>query len=230
MPPRRRRAAGDRRPMPAVRERARCTRHARRCGDCDRRARAQRRPADRQPVDLRSVGWPTPTGTLWPSLPQVPTPASSARSLPTIDTLGQRIGAVADQRRALDRIGELAVLDLPRLGRREHELAARDVDLAAAEIDRVEAVLAPTRGSRRDRASPASMIVLVIRGIGSVRERLAAAVAGGRDAHQRGVEAVLHVALEDAVLDQHRALRRIAFVVDVERAAALRRSCRRRRP
>src|SRR5690606_7126344 len=33
-----------------------------------------------------SVGCPTPTGTLWPSLPQVPTPVSSARSLPTIDT------------------------------------------------------------------------------------------------------------------------------------------------
>ncbi|MND89698.1 hypothetical protein D3C80_817640 [compost metagenome] len=32
------------------------------------------------------VGWPTPTGTDWPSLPQVPTPLSSARSLPTIDT------------------------------------------------------------------------------------------------------------------------------------------------
>ncbi len=35
---------------------------------------------------IRSVGWPTPTGTLWPSLPQVPTPSSSFRSLPTIDT------------------------------------------------------------------------------------------------------------------------------------------------
>src|SRR5690606_3299664 len=33
------------------------------------------------------VGWPTPTGTDWPSLPQVPTPLSSARSLPTMDTL-----------------------------------------------------------------------------------------------------------------------------------------------
>ena len=33
---------------------------------------------------MRSVGWPTPTGTLWPSLPQVPTPVSSAMSLPII--------------------------------------------------------------------------------------------------------------------------------------------------
>ena len=35
---------------------------------------------------MRSVGWPTPTGTLWPSLPQVPTPESSAMSLPIIET------------------------------------------------------------------------------------------------------------------------------------------------
>src|SRR5258708_7716184 len=33
---------------------------------------------------IRSVGWPTPTGTPWPFLPQVPTPESSARSLPTM--------------------------------------------------------------------------------------------------------------------------------------------------
>src|SRR5882757_3126707 len=31
---------------------------------------------------IRSVGWPTPTGTPWPFLPQVPMPESSARSLP----------------------------------------------------------------------------------------------------------------------------------------------------
>ncbi len=32
---------------------------------------------------MRRVGWPTPTGTDWPSLPQTPTPESSAMSLPT---------------------------------------------------------------------------------------------------------------------------------------------------
>jgi hypothetical protein len=31
---------------------------------------------------MRSVGWPTPTGTLWPSLPHTPTPVSSCMSLP----------------------------------------------------------------------------------------------------------------------------------------------------
>ena len=37
-------------------------------------------------ASMRSVGWPTPTGTLWPSLPHVPTPVSSAMSLPIIET------------------------------------------------------------------------------------------------------------------------------------------------
>ena len=35
---------------------------------------------------MRSVGCPTPTGTLCPSLPQVPTPVSSAMSLPIMPT------------------------------------------------------------------------------------------------------------------------------------------------
>src|SRR5436853_307379 len=85
---------------------------------------------------MRSVGWPTPTGTLWPSLPQVPTPVSSFMSLPII-------------------------------------------------VTRVSA----------------------------------AAVAGGRDFHEARVHRVLDVAAQDAVFDQHVALRGVAFVVDVERAA-----------
>ena len=47
----------------------------------------------------------------------------------------------------------------------------------------------------------------------------APSVAGRRNAHQTGIQHVLHVALQDAILDQHRALRRVAFVVDIERAA-----------
>ena len=35
---------------------------------------------------MRRVGWPTPTGTLWPSLPQVPTPLSRRMSLPIMLT------------------------------------------------------------------------------------------------------------------------------------------------
>ena len=41
---------------------------------------------------MRSVGCPTPTGTLWPSLPQVPTPLSSFMSLPIMVTRVSMIG------------------------------------------------------------------------------------------------------------------------------------------
>ena len=82
---------------------------------------------------MRSVGWPTPTGTPWPCLPQVPMPESSAMSLPTMRDARQRIRAGADQRGALDRHGDLAVLDQIGLGAGEHELAGGDVHLAAAE-------------------------------------------------------------------------------------------------
>src|SRR5215831_3050880 len=54
--------------------------------------------------------------------------------------LGQRLGAGADQGRALDRRTELAVLDQVALGDGEYELARHDVDLAAAEIGAVEAL------------------------------------------------------------------------------------------
>src|SRR6185295_12268514 len=40
----------------------------------------------------RNVGWPTPTGTPWPFLPQVPTPVSSFMSLPTIFTRLRSVG------------------------------------------------------------------------------------------------------------------------------------------
>ncbi|MOA60184.1 hypothetical protein D3C78_1850000 [compost metagenome] len=54
-----------------------------------------------------------------------------------------------------------------------------------------------------------------------MRIALAPAVARGRDAHQAGVHRVLDIALEDSVLDQHVALAGAAFVIDVERAAAV---------
>src|SRR6478672_4446124 len=49
--------------------------------------------------------------------------------------------SVADQHGALERRAELAVLDLEGLGDVEHVLARGDVDLAAAEVDAVHAVL-----------------------------------------------------------------------------------------
>jgi hypothetical protein len=60
-----------------------------------------------------------------------------------------------------------------------------------------------------------------MRGIGHVRIAFAPAVAGRLHAHQAGVQRVLDVAAQDAVLDQHVALAGVAFVVDVERAAAV---------
>src|SRR5439155_705265 len=53
----------------------------------------------------------------------------------------QRIGTVADQRRALDRRGHAPVLDQVGLARREDELPARDVHLPAAEGHRIEPAL-----------------------------------------------------------------------------------------
>ena len=43
-----------------------------------------RRPSG---LDSFNVGWPTPTGTPWPFLPQVPMPGSRPGSLPTISIL-----------------------------------------------------------------------------------------------------------------------------------------------
>ena len=178
---------------------------------------------------MRSVGWPTPTGTLWPSLPQVPTPSSSFRSLPTMRHARQHIRSVADQRRALDRRAEPAVLDQVGLARREHELAGGDVDLAAAEIDRVDAVL--DRGDDLLRVVRAGAHV----GVGHARQRhvregFAPAIAGRARAHQARVDACPAYSRAGCRSRSARALRRRALVVDVERAAAAARACRRRRP
>src|SRR6202000_3039972 len=41
---------------------------------------------------IRSVGWPTPTGTPWPFLPQVPIPVSSERSVPIMVIRWRSVG------------------------------------------------------------------------------------------------------------------------------------------
>src|SRR5262245_45543506 len=51
---------------------------------------------------------------------------------------------------------------------------------------------------------------------------LATAIARERHTHQTGIQAVLQVAAQDAVLDQHRPTGRGAFVVNVERPAPTR--------
>src|SRR6185437_6162952 len=43
-------------------------------------------------LSMRNVGWPTPTGTPWPFLPQVPMPGSSAKSLPIIEMRWRSVG------------------------------------------------------------------------------------------------------------------------------------------
>jgi len=54
-----------------------------------------------------------------------------------------------------------------------------------------------------------------------VRIALAAAVARGLHSHEPRVEAILQIAAQDAVLDQHRTPGRRSLVVDVERATPL---------
>ena len=49
-------------------------------------------------------------------------------------------------------------------------------------------------------------------------------VARGFDTHQARVHRVLYVAFQNTIFDQHIALAGIAFVVDIERASAIRQS------
>ena len=143
-------------------------------------------------------------------------PGSSSRSLPIMRDAVEVGRAVADQHRALERRAELAAVDLVGLRHLEHVLARGDVDLAAAEAHRVDAVL--HRGDDLLRVAVAGQHV----GVGHARHRhvavaLPPAVAGRLHAHEAGVLPVLHVAGEDAVLDQHGAAGRRALVVDRQR-------------
>ena len=81
----------------------------------------------------RRVGTPSPTGTPWPSLPQVPG-GPMAKSLPSGVDAAEHLGAVADEVALAERLGDLAVLDEVGLGHAEHEVAGGGVDLAAAEV------------------------------------------------------------------------------------------------
>ena len=90
---------------------------------------------------MRIVGNPTPTGTDCPSLPQVPTPESSDRSLPTIETRVKISRPVADKSRALYRARNFTIFDQEGLAGRKNELAVGYIDLASAKTDRVESVL-----------------------------------------------------------------------------------------
>src|SRR5580704_14572130 len=128
---------------------------------------------------------------------------------------------VADQHGAFDRRADFAVLEPIGFRALEHVFARGDVDLTAAEIDGVDAVL--HRGDDLARVAVAGQHV----GVGHARHRhvaetFATAVSGGLHAHQAGILAILHVTDQSAVLDQHGAIGRRAFVVDRQRAATQR--------
>src|SRR5690606_17189302 len=135
--------------------------------------------------------------------------------------LFKRLATRADQRCALDRRRQLAILDEIGLRAAEDELARRDIDLSAAEIDGVKtllhgfdnflliAVAAQHIGVRHPRH-------------GQIRITFAPAIAGGFHAHQAGVLAILHIADKDAVLDQRRAACRGPLIINAERAAPIR--------
>src|ERR1700694_3152866 len=129
----------------------------------------------------------------------------------------ERIGTVADQHRAFERCADLAVLNPIGFGALEHELAGRDVDLTAPEAHRIDAVL--HRGEDFRRVTVAREHISV----GHARHRhvsvtLAPAVAGRSHVHQPRILPVLHVADQDTVLDQDRAVGRRALVIDGKRA------------
>src|SRR5690606_15995727 len=97
----------------------------------------------------------------------------------------------------------------------EHELAAGDVHLAAAEVGAVDTLLHRADDLLRI-ALPGQHV-----GVGHARHRqvrvgLGATVIGGRHAHQAGVELVLDIALEVAVLLPHTAVGAAALVVHAE--------------
>src|SRR6185503_5001414 len=113
---------------------------------------------------------------------------------------------------ALQRLGELSAADPIGLRAGENELAAGDVDLAAAEAPGVDAVL--------DALDQLAGIVPTgeHEGVGHawhgrMGEAFPPAVAGRRHAHQPRIETILQIALEDAVLDQAGAARRRSLVV-----------------
>ena len=89
--------------------------------------------------EIRTVGWPVPTGHL---LAVLAAEAALHREVVAdrVDP-GQHVDAVADQRRAAHRRGHLAVLDQVALRDPEHEVAGRGLDLPAGERDRVQAAL-----------------------------------------------------------------------------------------
>src|ERR1700693_3725982 len=128
---------------------------------------------------------------------------------------GEDVGAVADQRGALDGCGHVAVFDEVGLGGGKDKFSAGDIHLAAAEVHRVHAVL--------DGADDVFRIVLAGKHVsvgharhGNVFVALATAVARVGHAHQAGGKLVTEIALQDSLFDEDSVLGGLTFVVHVE--------------
>src|ERR1700687_1107759 len=133
----------------------------------------------------------------------------------------EHIGTVADQCGTLDWPRDLARFDEIRLARRKHELAIGDVDLTTAEVRGIQAAIDGANNVFGGRLAGEHERVCHARHR-NMREALAPSIAGQRHAHEPGVEPILQVSTQDALLDQHRAPGGSSFVVDVERAPTVR--------
>ncbi len=176
---------------------------------------------------MRRVGWPTPTGTDWPSLPQVPTPPSSFKSLPTMLTRCNTSGPLPINVAPLTGASELAVLYHVGLAGREHEFARGDVHLrpppkfTAYKPFSTEAMI--SSGARVPRACTYWSCAA---------ESYARKIHAGR-CRSPACPSIAHSSCpgyspQHALLDQSRALRGRAFIVDVQGSASPIEGCRRR--
>ena len=132
---------------------------------------------------------------------------------------GQDVRPVADQGCAADGCTDLAVLDSIRLTRAEYEFSTGDVDLSAGEGYGVQTIV--------DGFQDLLRIILPREheGVGhawqgDVCVTFTSPVARRGGTHQAGVQSVLHVPDEDAVLNQGIALCGRALVIDVERSSS----------
>ena len=125
-------------------------------------------------------------------------------------------GAAESVGNAADNIGEAArdaVPDPVGLGAGEHEFAIGDIHLTAAEAHRIDAVFQAGHDARR--------VILAAQHIGvrhawhgDMGKAFAPSVARWGNPHQPRILAVLHIAHQTPVFDQHIAGRGRAFVID----------------
>ncbi len=127
--------------------------------------------------------------------------------------LAHGIGSVADQGCAFHRGADLAIFDHVGLGGGKDEFPAGDINLATTEIDGVNAFL--------DGGEDFLWAMLTVQHerVGHARHRhmgmgLAAAITGRGNPHEPGILAILHVSLEDTILNQHVAGRWRAFIIN----------------